>query len=312
MDPNTKNDRLGAEDIHHHEIAAIGEVLWDVFPTGPRFGGAPANFACALAGLSRRRMTVNMISAIGRDELGSQAIASLKRQHVHTDHVARIDKPTGEVQIMLDDSGSASYRFAEDCAWDNLTWSQELESLAPQLAAVCFGTLGQRCEVSRQTIRRFVQTTSKECLRIYDINLRPPFYSEPIILDSLRIANILKMNDEELPFLAKLFKLSGNEDQLVAGLAQTCELETIALTRGANGAMIYHDGVISDFRGVKTNVVDTVGAGDAYTAAMTIGLLEESDLDDINQSACKVAAYVCSQPGATPQIPRDLLSQTNS
>lgn len=289
-----------------HTIAAIGEVLWDVFPTGPRFGGAPANFACTFAGLTGDRAMVSMVSAVGTDELGTQAIAALQNQNVRTNCVAQLEKPTGTVDIALDESGSATYRFADDTAWDNLSWRVELEQLAAQASAVCFGTLGQRSDLSRVTIQRFVDATTDRCLRVFDVNLRPPFYTEPIIRESLQLANVLKLNDEELPLLAKIYGLSGDEGELLNKLAATCELQVVALTRGPRGAAIFRGGQLSDCSGVSTDVVDTVGAGDAFTATMTLGLLEDKPTDEINRRACEVAAFVCSQAGASPRIPKSL------
>lgn len=288
-----------------YQITAIGEVLWDIFPTGPRFGGAPANFSCTAAGLAGPRATVAMVSAVGNDELGTNAIASLQEQQVRTDAVALSRKPTGKVHISLDEQGVATYRFDDDCAWDHLRWSEDLQSLAEQTEAVCFGTLGQRSEVSRETIQRFVQTTATSSLRIFDVNLRPPYYTERIIGESLQLANVLKLNDEELPKLANLFQLTGSEDELLAGLAKSCDLRTVALTKGSQGAAILHDGQMSHCRGVNTEIVDTVGAGDAFTATMALGLLEGIPTDEMNRRACEVAAFVCSQSGATPKIPQD-------
>ena len=288
-------------------IAAIGEVLWDVFPTGPRFGGAPANFACACSGLARERAKVEMISAVGNDELGVQAIAALEQHQVSTEQVERVNHSTGQVHIVLDDSGSASYQFADDCAWDNLVWSEELEEPASKQDAVCFGTLGQRGSVSRTTIQRFVRSTPQECLRVFDVNIRAPYYSDAVIGESLQLANILKLNNEELPRLASLFDLAGADHQLLEALAVRCDLKTVALTRGPDGATIWHEGSIADSPGIPTNVVDTVGAGDSFTAAMLLGLLDRGDLNQIIRHACETAAYVCSQPGATPEFPRDLL-----
>ena len=285
-------------------VTAIGEVLWDVFPSGPRFGGAPANFACAVAGLAPQRVSVRMVSAVGNDPLGDEAIASLKKQGVDTKSVVRRAEETGKVHISLDEHRVASYRFAENCAWDNLAWSETLSELANQTDVVCFGTLGQRSDASRSVIQKFVESTAKDCLRIFDINLRPPFYSDSVIRRSLEIANILKLNDDELPLLADLLGVETGEDQRrVARIAELANLDVIALTRGENGALVYRDGMISDFPGVTTEVVDTVGAGDAFTAAMVVGLLEGNETDLVNREACEVAAFVCSQSGATPKIP---------
>ena len=298
----SQTSRFPAKPTRDILVTAIGEVLWDVFPSGPRFGGAPANFACAVAGLSPRHWSVEMVSAVGKDPLGKKAIKSLQNQNVGTKSVARQEQQTGQVHVSLDSAGVASYEFAEDCAWDNLAWSGQLDALAKCTDVVCFGTLGQRTELSKATIQQFVQSTASDCLRIFDINLRPPFYCEAVIRESLEIANVLKLNDDELPLLAKLLEIEGNEPELLRKIADVAEFDVIALTRGENGALIFKDGIISDAPGVATDVVDTVGAGDAYTAAMVVGLLTGKDIESINRSACEVAAYVCSRPGATPAL----------
>ena len=173
-------------------VVGLGEVLWDVFPDGPRFGGAPANFACSAAGLSNE-IDVTMASAVGDDELGRGALKELQQRNVDTSVVAIRPEPTGTVHVSLDDAGHASYRFAENTAWDCIPWKDALQELAARTNAVCFGTLGQRSETSRKSIQLFVQAVPKSALKIFDINLRPPFYDDDVIQQSLRICNVLKL-----------------------------------------------------------------------------------------------------------------------
>ena len=284
-------------------IVGLGEILWDVFPDGPRFGGAPANFACSAAGLGREQVEVYIVSSVGKDGLGQRAIESLQQHGVNTSCVAEQERPTGQVLVELDEEGRASYQFAADTAWDNLQWSRELEQLAARTDAVCFGTLGQRSDRSRETIQRFVAATAPTALRIFDINLRPPYFRDAVIVESLKLANVLKLNDEELPFVRDLCGLSGADSQVLRGLAVQFELRAVALTRGARGAVLIRGGEISEQAGVATQVVDTVGAGDAFTAALALGLLTGGKLDTINRSACAVASFVCTQSGATPRMP---------
>ncbi len=266
---------------------------------------APANVACHAAQLGA---DARMASAVGRDDLGTKALESLREKGVNTDCVIPTDYPTGTVQVELDALGKASYEFAEGTAWDHLEWLPPLVMLAAQTEAVCFGTLGQRSELSRQTIRRFVESTPETALRVFDINLRPPFYTEVIIWDSLRIANALKLNDDELPILAKLCELSADDEVgRLRQLARKFDLHLVALTRGNRGAVLCRGGEVSEFAGQPVKVVDTVGAGDAFTAALILGLLKNEKLQTINEQACKIAAYVCTQPGATPRIPEDFL-----
>ncbi|MEZ6063169.1 MAG: PfkB family carbohydrate kinase [Planctomycetaceae bacterium] len=290
---------------HPPVIVGLGEVLWDVFPTGPRFGGAPANFACASAGLSPAAK-VSMVSGVGRDELGRQARRELQDRSVETTYLAESDRPTGTVHVELDDAGHADYRFADNTAWDCLTWSAVLNDLAAATDAVCFGTLGQRSDASRLTIQQFVKSVPNASLRILDINLRPPFFTGDVILESLALANVLKLNDEELPVVARLCGVSGTDAQIVRTLSETFGLRAVAVTAGAAGAMLLVDGELRELPGVTVSVVDTVGAGDAFTAATTLGLLAGRSADDILQHAVKVAAFVCTQRGATPAFPVEL------
>jgi fructokinase len=218
-----------------------------------------------------------------------------------------VDRPTGEVLVKLDAAGRASYEFAADAAWDNLALSRGLEQLAARADAVCFSTLGQRSEISRQTIQRFVQATPAKCLRVLDINLRPPFWNEPIVMQSLQAANVLKVNDAELSVLADMLGWSGTDHELLQQLIDKFSLQLVTLTRGAAGAVLLSEsGERSDLPGQPTVVVDTVGAGDSFTAALVIGLLSGFPLATINAWGNCVAAFVSSQPGATPHFPDHL------
>lgn len=290
-------------------VIGIGEILWDVFPDGPRFGGAPANFACSVAELARDRIDVYMAGGAGADDLGRKAIGALHAHGVDTSCVAVVDRPTGLVLVELDAAGGASYEFTADTAWDNVAWSDELQKLAARADAVCFSTLGQRSEISRQTIQRFVRATPAGCLRVLDINRRPPFWNEAIVLQSLHLANVLKLNDAELSVLADMLGWSGADHELLQQLVDRFSLQVVALTRGAVGSsLLSESGERSDMPGQPTIVVDTVGAGDSFTAALVIGLLGGLPLATINAWGNRVAAFVSSQPGATPYIP-DYLHQ---
>jgi fructokinase len=286
------NDRL--------TVVGLGELLWDLFPDGPRFGGAPANFACHATALGA---DAYLASSVGRDDLGRKGQDALLAHGVHADCVMVCDAaPTGTVDVTLDIAGKAQFRFAPDVAWDHLQWSEPLERLAGPCAAVCFGTLAQRSDVSRQTIRRFVRATRPTALRIFDMNLRAPYYDADTIRESMALASILKLNDEELPIVASLCGLSGTDTDLLARLAERFGLDVVALTRGPHGALLWRRGEICDVPGISVVVRDTVGAGDAFTAAMAIGLIRNEPLDVINKRACQVAAYVCSCSGATPAL----------
>ena len=288
-------------------VIGIGEILWDVFPDGPRFGGAPANFACSVAELGRDRIDVYMAGSVGANDLGRRAIEALHLHGVDTSCVAVVDRPTGQVRVKLDAAGRASYEFAADAAWDNVAWSDGLQQLAARADAVCFSTLGQRSEISRQTIQRFVRATPTACLRVLDINLRRPFGNEEIVLQSLQLANVLKLNDAELSILADMLGWSGVDHELLPQLVDRFSLQLVALTRGAAGAVLLSEsGERSDLPGQPTVVVNTVGAGDSFAATLVIGLLSGLPLATINAWGNRVAAFVSSQSGATPQLPDHL------
>jgi fructokinase len=285
-------------------VVGVGEILWDVFPDGPRFGGAPANFACHVAELDTTAIDVHVASAVGRDELGRRAIELLQSRHVGTGCVATRDRPTGSVLVQLDAAGHASYTFAADTAWDNIPWSDELHRLATSADAVCFGTLSQRSETSRRTIQRFVAATRPDSLRILDVNLRSPFWTKEVVLQSLELANVLKLNETELAAVADMLGWNGADDELLQQFLDGFGLHAVALTRGPRGAMLMNaSGDCSDLPGQPVTVADTVGAGDAYTAALALGLLRDLPIATINAWGIRVAGFVCSQPGATPRLP---------
>jgi fructokinase len=290
---------------HRPVVIGLGEILWDVFPDGSRFGGAPANFACSTAALSDNA-DVHMVSAVGNDDLGQEALRQLSQRNVQVAHVAVRDQPTGTVQVTLDEEGHASYKFAEDTAWDHLEYHASVAQLAAQADAVCFGTLGQRSSQSADTIQHFVRATPAHCLRIFDINLRPPFFNDDVVLQSLECCSILKLNDDELALAARLSEASGTVDQQLAMIAKRWQLHAVALTLGADGAKMWHRDRVLQADGVPTTIKDTVGAGDAFTATLATGLLAEVNPQKILQRACEVAAWVCSQDGGTPAIPEQL------
>lgn len=290
-----------------NSIVGLGEVLWDVFPDGPRFGGAPANFACLASQLATGDAEVHVVSSVGRDELGPPAIVSLKEHGVRTAFVAVNERQTSRVDVTLDAAGVASYVFAEKVAWDDLEWSPALGELAAQTQAVCFGTLAQRTELSSATIQRFVNATPRDALRVFDINLRTPYWSEKVIRESLELANVLKLNDTELLILSAMMSLTGSPAEQLAQLNNRFSLQLTALTRGAEGSLLVAaSGEVSEQPAEPTQIADTVGAGDAFTAAMVIGLIRQMPLAEIHHWASRVAAFVCSQPGATPKLPQEL------
>ena len=286
-------------------LVGIGEVLWDVYPDAAHFGGAPANFACHAASLGAASW---MVSAVGTDGLGKRAVEQLQERGVECGHLRRdANHATGRVLVTLDSAGQASYQFAADTAWDHLAWSDDLASLAARCDAVCFGTLGQRSPVSRQTIRRFVEATPTAALRVFDVNLRQRFYNAETIRASLQIASAVKLNDEELPIVSELCGLrSVTPREMLIELTTQFNLRFAALTRGPRGSLLIAGAVEDDCAAPPTNVVDTVGAGDAFTAVLVSGFLKGQPIDVINRHANAVASFVCSQKGATPVLPAEL------
>lgn len=287
-----------------YSLVGIGELLWDIFPTGKELGGAPANFAYQASALGGEGL---IVSGVGSDRLGDEMLErlealSLSRHYVVSD----AEHPTGTVSVKVGAKGKPSFAIQGNVAWDFIPKTKELIELGQRADAVTFGTLAQRSAVSRATIQAFISQIPSSVLRIFDINLRQRFYSKEIIQWSLKACNILKVNDQELLVLAHLLSMEGDERQLLGELSRRFNLELIAITKGVRGSLLYAHGQISVHDGYKTKVVDTVGGGDAFTAALTLGMLTGSDLGTINNYANRVASFVCSKRGATPLLPDDL------
>ena len=284
-------------------VVGLGELLWDLLPEGKQVGGAPANFVYHVTGLGAQG---RIVSSIGQDDLGQEMLTRLKEKQIDTSYVHQDpDHETGTVSIVLDKAGKPDYVIHEDMAWDFIPYGIALDHLAAEADAVCFGTLGQRSAVSRDTIQRFLQATKPTCFHVFDINLRQSFYTPELILVLLKHADILKLNDEELPVLAYMLKIPGHQSDVLGVLQQTYQLKMIVLTKGAEGSVLYTPDCVSTCQApADLKIVDTVGAGDAFTAAVTMGVLKGQDLDTIHKSANQLAAYVCTQQGAMPSIPR--------
>lgn len=276
--------------------------MWDLLPTGPVLGGAPANFACHARALGA---DTTLISRVGDDDLGREIRRQLDGKGLPLPGI-QIDpqRPTGTVSVELADDGQPRYIIHEDVAWDAIEATDAACCAAQEADAICFGSLAQRASISRASIQHLVSTAKPGALRVFDINLRQSFYSRELIESSLHLATVLKLNDAELPVLAEMFALAPD----VEALAARFNLRAVALTRGGTGSVLWADGQRSEHPGVATTVRDTIGAGDSFTAALTLGLLAGHPLDRINDHANRVAAYVCSQSGATPPLPTDLLS----
>jgi len=279
----------------------LGEILWDVLPDGRKLGGAPANFAYHVNGLGGVGVPV---SRVGDDALGREALAELSEHGVSTRTIS-IDKdhPTGTVDALVDEQGVASYVFPDDVAWDFLSIGDAALDLAVTADAVCFGSLAQRSRISRKAIHAFLKA-APDALKIYDINLRQNFYSPEIIRASLSLADVLKINDDELALVTDMFSLPSGEREALAALMTAHDLKLAVLTRGGRGSLILSPDQASDLPGQPTTVVDTIGAGDSFAAAMTLAYLHGKPLGEINRYATEVAAYVCGQSGAMPKLPK--------
>lgn len=284
-------------------IVGLGEALWDCLPEGRKLGGAPANFAYHTSQFGNDACAV---SAVGNDALGDETLKALDEKGLHY-VMPRVDYPTGTVQVTLDEDGIPSYDIKEGAAWDNIPFTPEIEDLARRCRAVCFGSLAQRNEVSRMTIYRFLDTTPKDCLRIFDINLRQNFYSKEVIRESLRRCNILKINDEELVIIGRMFGYPGmdfeNKCWLILG---KYNLDMLVLTCGVNGSYVFSKGAMSYYETPKVKVADTVGAGDSFTGSFVASLLAGKSVADAHRIAVNVSAYVCTQQGAMPLLPEEL------
>ena len=285
-------------------VIGIGEALFDVLPEGKKLGGAPANFAYHVSQFGIESCAV---SAKGDNELGKELIAELDVHHLNY-QIETVDYPTGTVQVSLDANGIPAYDIKEGAAWDNMPFTPALEEKAKNCTAVCFGSLAQRNEVSRNTIHRFLDTMPNEegRYKVFDINLRQGFFTKEIITESIKRCNILKINDEELITISRLFGYPGidlqNKCWLLLG---KYNLKMLILTCGVNGSYVFTPGEVSFIETPKVEVADTVGAGDSFTGAFVASILRGKSVREAHELAVKVSAYVCTQNGAMPVLPEE-------
>ena len=289
-------------------IVGMGEALWDCLPEGKKIGGAPANFAYHV---SQFGFDSRVVSAVGNDELGDEIMSVFKEKKLNT-QIERVDYPTGTVQVTLDAEGVPCYEIKEGVAWDNIPFTDELKRLALNTRAVCFGSLAQRNEASRATINRFLDTMPDgegQC-KIFDVNLRQGFYTKEILCNSMKKCNILKINDEELVTVSRMFGYPGIDlqDKCWILLAKY-NLKMLILTCGVNGSYVFTPGEISFVETPKVEVADTVGAGDSFTATFVAAVLKGKSVAEAHKLAVEVSAYVCTQNGAMPELPARLREQ---
>ena len=284
-------------------VVGLGELLWDLFPSGKLLGGAPANFAYIASLLGDEGIPA---SRLGDDSLGRAAIRRLGQLGLSTAFIQQdADHPTGTVKVEVDRAGQPGFEIAQPVAWDFLDWTPQWQDLAQQTDAVCFSTLAQRSERSRATMRSFLVGMRPVALRVCDINLRQSFFTAPVVAESMRLANIVKLNHEELPRVMHLLQLEdGDEHASARRLLSSYDLNLVCITRGTNGSLLLSGTEYTEHPGFNVKVADTVGAGDAFTAALVHGHLRRAPLAQINETANRVGAWVASQSGATP-VPKD-------
>ena len=292
-------------------VVGMGEALWDMLPEGKKIGGAPANFAYHVSqfGLDSR-----VVSAVGEDELGAEILKNFREKKLNC-MIETVPYPTGTVQVELDANGVPCYDIREGVAWDNIPFTPALEGLARQTRAVCFGSLAQRSVVSRETINRFLDAMpgGEDRYKIFDINLRQGFYTKEILCNSMRKCNILKINDEELVTVSRMFGYPGIDlqDKCWILLAKY-NLKMLILTCGVNGSYVFTPGEVSFVETPKVEVADTVGAGDSFTAAFVASILKGLPIPDAHKIAVETSAFVCTQNGAMPALPDRLKEKVNA
>jgi fructokinase len=292
-----------------HIVVGLGELLWDLFPAGKQLGGAPANFAYITSLLGDDGIPA---SSLGRDVLGAEAIHRLGELGLAATFIQEDPHhPTGTVKVAVDSAVQPRFEIPENVAWDFLDWTPQWQQLAQQADAVCFGSLAQRSERSRSTIGSFLRASRRGALRIFDVNLRQNFYTAEVLAQSMKLATIVKLNHEELPKIMRLIELENRGEQDSAcRLLSSHSLKLVCITRGNGGSLLVSSDEHSEHPGFNVKVADTVGAGDAFTAALVHGYLRGTALAQINETANRVGAWVASQSGATPAPKASGLAQT--
>lgn len=286
-------------------VVGMGEALWDVLPEGKKIGGAPANFAYHV---SQFGLPSCVVSAIGDDALGKEIIENFTSKGLNQ-LIAEVPYPTGTVQVEIDQAGIPQYEIKENVAWDNIPYTDQLEQLAGKTKAVCFGSLAQRNVVSRNTINRFLDAMpqTEDSLVVFDVNLRQGFYNKEILCNSMKRCNILKINDEELVTVSRMFGYPGIDLQDKCWiLLGKYNLKMLILTCGINGSYVFTPGNVSFQPTPKVEVADTVGAGDSFTAAFISSILKGKSVQEAHSLAVRTSAYVCTRKGAMPLLPSEL------
>lgn len=290
-----------------YKVVGLGELLWDLLPTGKQLGGAPANFAYITGLLGDDGIPA---SRLGADDNGEQAIQRLSALGLTTAFIQKDEThPTGTVNVPLDAAGQPRFEICESVAWDFLEWTLQWRKLASEADAICFGSLAQRSPQSRNTIRSFLQSARPKAVRLFDVNLRQPFFSSAVLSDSMKLATIVKLNHEELPRIMRLFQQEHRgEESSARRLIEIYGVKLICITRGDDGSVLATADACSRHPGFRVKVADTVGAGDAFTAALTHEYLRGMPLDRMNEAANRVGAWVASKVGAMPIVAQERLA----
>ena len=283
-------------------IAAIGEVLWDMMPTGKQPGGAPANF-CFHA--NKLGANTALISAVGKDKNGSEISQFLHDKGI-TLFLNTVEKQTGYVSINLE-KGIPAYTIHEDIAWDFIAPSADALDWVSKADAICFGSLAQRSPVSKKSIELALDTAQPHALKVFDINLRQHYFTEGVLMKSLQMANVVKLNDEELDIISKILGLHGDTENMCRQLMETFQLQLVALTMGAQGSLLIRPDMVSFLNVPQIEAIDTIGAGDSFNAALVVGLLHNKDLRLIHREATAYAAKVCTYSGGMPDFELEFL-----
>jgi fructokinase len=281
------------------KVLGMGEILWDLLPNGRQLGGAPANFAFHAKQLD---LDAGVVSAVGQDGNGKDILEMIMRFGLRS-FIGVNENPTGTVSVTLNEHGVPVYIIHENVAWDFVDPMPDATEWARETAAICFGSLAQRSAQTRKTIHELLEIAPPGCLKIFDINLRQKFHTREIIESSLQEANILKINDEEIMILGEMFNLGDQEEIIAERAIRQFRLDYLALTKGGTGSWMFSGFDSSWLPTPKVTVADTVGAGDSFTAAMAAGILSGKKLQDIHKLAVEVSAFVCTQRGATPELP---------
>ena len=287
-------------------IVGMGEALWDVLPEGKKIGGAPANFAYHV---SQFGLESCVVSAVGDDKLGSEIVSNLTSKGLKQ-LIETVPYPTGTVQVEIDQAGVPQYDIKENVAWDNIPNTPKLQELASRTQAVCFGSLAQRSVVSRETINSFLDAMpeSPDKLVVFDVNLRQGFYNKEILCNSMERCNILKINDEELVTVSRMFGYPGIDLQDKCWiLLGKYNLKMLILTCGINGSYVFTPGNVSFQPTPVVKVADTVGAGDSFTAAFIASIIKGKSVEEAHKTAVNVSAFVCTQNGAMPVLPQEIM-----